>query len=391
MKFTARDRLKLLGGVAALTLTACGGVGSVGSSLSVSPPPPPPPPPPQSYTPEKGVFRDTFETKFVVGAAITPSQIVNGQADAEILKDQFNSITAENVMKPQALSPSEGTYTFGDADALLAFAETNNIALRGHTLLWHRATPDYFFQGTRAEVKARLEKYVTDVVTHFKGKVYAWDVVNEVVSDENGATAPYRNSNWYQAAGGPEYIDWAFEAARKADPDALLFINDYSTELSDKRARMIQVVKDLKDRDIPLDGVGHQMHIQASTPASDVLAAIDEVDAQFMGLINHITELDISVYNDPVSCFASQTGCAADYGHNIPQSAFDAQAQKYRDIYNGFVARPSITSVTTWGISDAHTWLNGYPVNRTNAPLLFDRERAAKKAFRAVVDTEFEI
>jgi endo-1,4-beta-xylanase len=341
--------------------------------------------------PEKGVFRDKFQNQFLVGAAIAPAQIADGQADAQILKDQFSSITAENVMKPEALSPTEGSYTFEAADSLLTFAEANNMALRGHTLLWHRATPDYFFQGTPAEVKARLQKYVTDVVTHFKGRVYAWDVVNEVISDDDGATAPYRNSNWYQAAGGPDYIDWAFEAARAADPDALLFINEYNTELSEKRGRVLQVVRDLVDRGIPVDGVGHQMHIQAPTPAADVLAAIDAVDDQFMGLENHVTELDISIYSDPPSCFASQTNCAADYGGNIPQSVLDDQARKYRALYNGFAARPSVTSVTTWGVNDGQSWLNGYPVNRTNAPLLYDRDKEAKKAFRAIVEAEFEI
>lgn len=392
MEITARDRLRLLAGVAALALGGCGGGRSASISPPVSVPPPPAPlPTPTAYTPATGAFRDRFRNQFVVGAAITPAQIADGQADADILKDQFNAITAENVMKPEALAPTENTYTFEAADSLLTFADANNITLRGHTLLWHRATPDYFFQGTRDEIKARLEKYVTDVVTHFKGRVYAWDVVNEVVSDNNGATAPYRNSNWYQAAGGPEYIDWAFEAARKADPGALLFINDYNTELSGKRARLLHVVKDLQDRGIPIDGVGHQMHIQAATPAADVLAAIDDVDNQFMGLVNHVTELDISIYNDPGSCFESQTNCAADYGNTVPQTVIDDQARKYRELYNGFAARPSVTSVTTWGISDAQSWLNGYPVNRTNAPLLFDRNRAAKIAFRAIVEPGFVI
>jgi len=341
--------------------------------------------------PADGAFRGKFQNKFRVGAAITPSQTEDCQADADILKSQFNAITAENVMKPEALAPTENSYTFQEADRLLAFAEANNMGLRGHTLLWHRATPDYFFEGTRDEIKTRLEKYVTDVVTHFKGKVYAWDVVNEVVSDDDGATAPYRNSNWYQAAGGPDYIDWAFNAARAADPDALLFINDYNTELSGKRARLLQVVKDLQDRGVPIDGVGHQMHLQAATPAGDVLDAIDDVDNHFMGLVNHITELDISIYSDPGSCFSSQTNCAPDYGTNVPQSVIDDQAEKYRTLYNGFAARSSVTSVTTWGVSDAQSWLNGYPVNRRNAPLLYDRDRDAKKALQAIIEDGFVI
>lgn len=390
MNFTARDRLKLLSGAAALALIGCGG----GSSVTPSPPPPPtppPPPPPASYAPADGLFKNSFRNKFLVGAAVTPAQLSETSIESNILITQFNSITAENEMKPEALSPSEGTYTFDDADTLTNFAEIYGASVRGHTLLWHRATPDYFFQGTPAEVRARLEAYVTAVVTHFKGKVYAWDVVNEVVSDDDGATAPYRNSNWYQAAGGPEYIDWAFQAARAADPDVLLFINDYSTEIPSKRARLLEVVKDLQDRGIPIDGVGHQAHIQAATPATDVLAAIDDVDAQFMGLENHVTELDISIYNDPLSCFISQTGCAADYGEDVPQSAIDDQAQKYRDLYTGFAARPSVTSVTTWGVTDRQSWLNTWPVNRNNYPLLYDRNYNAKKALQAILDPSFVI
>lgn len=392
MRFSARDRLRLVGGAAAIALGGCGGGRSVSiSTPSGGTPPVVPVPPTVAYVPATAIFRNTFRNKFVVGAAVEPSHLQDGREDAEILKDQFNAITAENVMKPQAIAPTENTYTFEAAESLLAFADANNMALRGHTLLWHRATPDYFFQGTRDAVKARLEKYVTDVVTHFKGRVYAWDVVNEVISDDDGPTSPYRNSNWYQAAGGPEYIDWAFQAARKADPDVLLFINDYNTELAGKRARLLHVVRDLQDRGIPIDGVGHQMHIQAATPTADVLAAIDDVDSQFMGLTNHVTELDISIYNDPGSCFETQVNCAADYGVNVPQAVIDDQAQKYRDLYNGFAARSSVTSVTTWGVSDAESWLNSYPVDRRNAPLLFDRNRNAKKAFRAIVEPDFQI
>jgi endo-1,4-beta-xylanase len=392
MEFTARDRLRLLGGAAAFALSGCG-AGSrvtVGPASGVTPPLISGPATPV-YVPPVGIFRDTFRNKFIVGAAVAPSQLIDGVADADILKDQFSGITAENLMKPQALAPTEGAYTFEAADRLFDFADANNMALRGHALLWHRATPDYFFQGSRAAVKARLEKYVTDVVTHFKGRVYAWDVVNEVISDDAGPTAPYRNSNWYQAAGGPDYIDWAFAAARKADPNVRLFINDYNTELPAKRARLLQVVKDLQDRGIPVDGVGHQMHIQANTAAVDVLAAIDDVDMQFMGLINHVTELDISIYSDPGSCFDAQTNCAPDYGDNIPQAVIDNQAKTYRDLYKGFANRPSVTSVTTWGVSDAKSWLNYYPVDRRNAPLLYDRVPSAKKAFRAIVESDFDI
>ena len=384
MKISARSRLKLLAGAAALTLGACGGGSSSPTPVAVTPPPPPA---------ANGLFKDTFKDNFVVGAAIGAAQISAGSDDADILASQFSSITAENLMKPNALAPTEGNYTFDEADALVTFAEANGISVRGHALLWHRATPDYFFEGTPAEVKARLQKYVTDVVTHFKGKIYAWDVVNEAVTDDGSAsTAPYRNSNWYQAAGNSkDYIDWAFEAARAADPDVLLFLNDYNTELPGKRSRLLTVVKDLIDRGIPIDGVGHQHHLQMSSDFNEALKAIDDVDSMFTGLINHITELDISVYSDPGECFSSSTNCAPSVGSSLPDDVARDQAQKYRDLFNGFAARPSVTSVSLWGLTDDASWLNSYPVNRPNFPLLYDADRNIKTAFQAITDPDFVI
>ena len=388
MDVSARTRLKLLLGAASFALGACGGGGSSPTPAAVVPPPPPPPP-----VAADGALSGRFKDNFVVGAAIGTSQISAGSTDADILAKQFSSITAENLMKPGALSPTEGVYDFTEADALVSFAEANGIAIRGHALLWHRATPDYFFQGTPAEVKTRLQKYVTDVVTHFKDKIYAWDVVNEAVTDDSSAaTAPYRNSNWYQAAGNSkDYIDWAFEAARAADPNSLLFLNDYNTELPGKRTRLLAVVKDIIDRGIPIDGVGHQHHLQMGSDFDEALKAIDDVDAMFPGLVNHITELDISVYSDPGECFSAGTNCAASYGNTLPDSVNREQAQKYRDLFNGFAARPSVTSVSTWGLTDDASWLNTFPVNRTNYPLLYDKDRNIKTAFQAVTDPDFVI
>ena len=395
--FTARDRLKLLaGGGAAAMLTGCGGGGGGSSStppVSVTPSPPPPTPTPPTNTtfaPEVGQFKNTFEGNFQIGAAIQDNQTPDDAADSQILKDQFNSISAEFQMKPEVIAPREGEYDWTAPDALVQFAEDNGMAVRGHALLWHLATPDYFFQGTPAEVRARLEAYVTEVVTRYRGRVFAWDVVNEVITDDDSASDPYRRSNWWDASGGnADYIDWAFNAARAADPDCLLFINEYSTRFSSKRGRFIEAIRDLVDRGIPVDGVGHQMHLNADTRASDALAAIDAIDNEFMGLIQHVTELDISLYSDPGSCFENQTGCRADYGNNIPEAVTRRQAELYRDLFNGFKERSSVTSVTTWGVSDAQSWLNTVPVTRTNAPLLWDRDRNAKSTLQAILDPDF--
>lgn len=244
--------------------------------------------------------------------------------------------------------------------------------------------------GTPAEVKVKLQTYITEVVTRYRGKIYAWDVVNEVVTDDSALGDPYRRSNWWAASGGnADYIDWAFEAARAADPDCKLYINDYGTEFTGKLGRLIEVVRDLKARNIPVDGVGHQMHINVTTNADQVFTAVDDVDAEFLGLEQHITELDVSVYADPASCFSDQTGCQANYASGIPDTVITDQALLYRAIFDGLATRPSVNSVTLWGVSDAATWLSEYPVPRVNAPLLWDENRDAKPALQAILDASF--
>jgi endo-1,4-beta-xylanase len=338
--------------------------------------------------PTEGQFRDKFANQFQVGGAIQVGQLT--APEGTLLGAQFNSITAEYEMKPDIMGPSEGVYNWVEADALLAFAEDNGLQLRGHALLWHRSTPDWMLTGTPAQVKVKLQTYITEVVTRYRGKIYAWDVVNEVVTDDGSLGDAYRRSNWWTASGGnADYIDWAFEAARAADPNCKLHINDYGTEFSGKLGRLLDVVRDLQARDIPVDGIGHQMHINVATAAQQIFDAVDAVDTEFMGLEQHITELDISVYSDPASCFSDQTGCQSDYGTTIPDTVFTNQALLYRAIFDGLATRSSVNSVTLWGISDAATWLNEYPVSRTNAPLLWDRDRNAKSALQAILVSSF--
>ncbi len=390
LTFTPRDRLKLIAGGAAVLLGGCGG-GSNSSPPPVTiPPPVPPTSPPAAFIPTAGQFKDSFATNFQVGAAIQTSQLNAESEAAAIVADQFSSITAEFEMKPDIIAPSEGTYNWDPADQLMDFAENNGIAVRGHALVWHVTAPDWMLSGTPDEVKTKLQTYIADVVTRYRGRIYAWDVVNEVITDDDSAADPYRRSNWWAASGGnADYIDWAFEAARTADPGCRLHINDYSTEFAGKRRRLIEVVRDLQNRNIPVDGLGHQMHINVGSTAQQVFDAVDDIENEFMGLEQHITELDISVYSDPGSCFSNQTGCQADYGANIPESIIRDQALLYRDIFEGLKTRMSVNSVTLWGVDDGQSWLNRFPVNRTNAPLLWDREFEAKPALQAILDPNF--
>jgi len=397
---------------ACLTLSACGGGSSAGSSVAagttpvVPMPNPTPDPEPQEDTdpdptpetsdedtnpPAARVLKDTYQNNFRVGAAIYANQVDTGNPNRAIIDTHFNSIGSEFEMKADFIAPQEGVYNFDRADALVDFAEANGYDIRFHALLWHESTPDYFYEGTRAEIKTRLEDYITMVVTRYRGRIKYWDVVNEVVTEDRFADSPYRLSRWNEAVGNNDYIDWAFQAARAADPDAILFINDYGSEFPEKRAQYIEIIQDLIDRNIPLDGVGHQFHLNVDTNFEDALDSIDAVDDLFAGLVNHVTEMDISVYNDPGTCWQSETNCDADYGTTLPQSVDSVQARLVKGLFDGFVARPSVEMVHFWGITDDQSWLNDSPTRRSNFPLLFDRSYEPKSWFHAITDPDYVI
>ena len=405
LKFTARDRLKLLGGGgASLLLAGCGGGSNVLPPVIVDPvvvtPPTPPVPPvtPPVVDTEglaSGALRDSFQTDFKIGSALSSFQLEDGNLSADLTLSQFNSVTPLFQLKADVLAPREGEFDFVEADRLVDWAISNGMEVRGHALLWHEATPAYFFQGSRAEIRARLETYIRTVVEHFRGRIAIWDVVNEAVSVDlfNGdqGIGPDRRTEWFEAVGNADYIDWAFLAAREADPNALLFFSDYETENARKRVWLLEILQRLQDRNIPIDGVGHQFHLQLNGQAPLILDAIDDVDNQFMGLTNHVTELDVNFYQNPGSCWVSQTNCEADLGPVAPVDMLAAQAQLLRDVFDGLRERPSVTSVTTWGVIDSDNWLNTNPIERFNYPLLFDREGEPKAALWAIIDPDYVI
>ncbi len=337
----------------------------------------------------KAVFADRFK----IGMALDP-EILEQKLNHDLVLTHASSISAESVMKAQPIGVGPGQYDFDRADALIAFAQANGIGVRGHNLVWHQTAPAWFFEGDQsnraayqAKVRKRLETYVHDVVTHFKGKVYCWDVINECTSDD--ASEVYRQSPWFKAL-GPDYIVYALQAARAADPDVALFINDYDTEHADKRGRLLQIVKAARAAGAPLDGIGHQMHINTQSPtAGQVHQALSDVEA--LGLINHVTELDVSIYPDPGSCFADHATCLPSINPKdraLLTKALTEQARQYRDMFKVFEAHPSVKSVTFWGIADNHTWLDTFPVTRLNLPLLFAPHGQPKPAFWAIVEPD---
>lgn len=397
VNITARQRLQLLAGGAAFALTGCGGSDAVVPEPIVTSTPVPvqPPAPTPTTSLSEGMLRNTFRNNFSVGAALTANQINDNDLSVQLAREQFNMITPEYELKADQLTTSEGVYNFDAADRVVDWALENGLSVRGHALVWHEATPSYFLEGSRNEIRARLEAHVQRVVSHYRGRVAVWDVANEVTSvdifnGDNGV-GPDRRSNWYNAVGNADYIDWAFIAARAADPDALLFLSDYETENAFKMNWTMDIVRRLLARGVPIDGVGQQFHLNLNTDPADVLTAIDTVENEFAGLINHVTELDISFYQDPGTCWQSGVNCLPDLGANPPADMLAAQAQIMRDIFTGLALRSSVESVNVWGVRDGDSWLNFVPAARYNHPLLYDRNGEPKPALLAIVDPAYQI
>ena len=319
---------------------------------------------------------------FPVGAAVYAADLSGPHA--ELLARHFNSITSENDMKWDATEPAEGRFNFTNADAQVRFAQAHNMQVRGHTLVWHNQIPPWVFLDVdgnpmtptlenKALLLQRLTNHIRGVVEHFGSDVYAWDVVNEVIdpSQPDG----FRRSPWFTIT-GTDYIDTAFLVAHEAAPAARLYINDYNTTEEPKRTFLYNLVRDLRNRGVPIDGVGHQMHSNIGFPQAQSVA--DTINLfSGLGVDNQITELDISVYTNSGEAFL-------DYA-DIPADRLIQQGYLYRDLFQVFRAlKGQISSVTFWGEADDHTWLTSS--RRVDAPLLFDQSLQHKLAYLGVVD-----
>lgn len=329
-------------------------------------------------------LKEAYKDYFPVGVAVAPRNLTG--PEAELIVRQFNSITPENAMKMGPIHPEPDRYAWEAPDAIVAFAQKNGMKVRGHALCWHNQTPPWFFtdgagnQVTREVLLERLKQHITDVVSRYKGRVYAWDVVNEAVPDTG--TSIYRSSKFYEII-GEDYIEKAFEYAHAADPDAKLFYNDYNTESKAKREKIFQVVKKLKEKNVPVHGVGLQGHWSVYEPSASEL---QESVSRFagLGLAVQITELDVSVH---VKEHGRREKTAADKRVLTPE-ILSKQAAQYEMIFGTLRRnRGAITGVTFWNVSDKSTWLDNFPVRgRKDYPLLFDEQLQPKAYFNKIVD-----
>ena len=330
-------------------------------------------------------LKDYYQHYFPVGVSVSPRNLTgNG---ATLILQQFNSLTTENALKFGPVHPDEDRYNWGPADAVVDFAQAHHLKMRGHTLCWHSQTPDWLFRDKKGKLVSkkvlleRLREHIYTVVKRYKGKIYAWDVVNEVVEDEGPRAL--RNSLWYRIC-GEDYIAKAFEYAHEADPDAVLFYNDYNTEQPGKRERIYQLLKKLKDANVPVHGIGLQAHWNLETPTKEELIATIE-RFRSLGLQVQITELDMSVLPGKQKRSAAWLSAPNIYTLQLEQQ----QAARYAMFFEVFRQyRDVITGVTFWNLSDKDTWLDRTPSakGKRNYPLLFDEALAPKKAYYGVID-----
>jgi endo-1,4-beta-xylanase len=328
-------------------------------------------------------LKDHYKDYFPIGVSVSP-KLLQGE-EAGLIVRHFNSITAENAMKMSRIHPLEEEYVWGGADTIVAFAQKHDMKLRGHVLCWYQQTPDWIFKDDRGSVVSkdvllqRLQDHITQVVSRYKGKIYAWDVVNEAISDDDDEFL--RKSSWYSIA-GDDYIFKAFEYAHRADPQAKLFYNDYNTENPGKRERIYQLLKQLKDAGIPVHGVGLQGHWSLHDPSSQALdAAIKRFSS--LGLEVQVTEMDISIYPPEKERREKRAGEDETFSTEREQ----LQAAQYQKMFKVLRDnRKVITGVTFWNLSDRHSWLDNFPVKgRKNYPLLFDQDLKPKKAYWEVI------
>lgn len=325
-------------------------------------------------------LKDYYKEYFPIGVAVSPRALKTDEA--QLILQHFNSITAENAMKMGPIHPEENRYNWAGADSIAAFAQRHGLKLRGHTLCWHNQTPRWFFTDASGKpvskevLLQRLKEHITTVVQRYKGTIYAWDVVNEVISDKKDEF--YRPSEFYNII-GEEYIAKAFQYAHEADPSALLFYNDYNEISATKREKIFKMIKELLNAGVPIHGVGLQGHWAINEPSR---AQLDSTIGRFaeLGLKIQITELDISVYPKE---HTARDRKAEDYQTDFTAEKEKQQLEVYKMCFEIFRKyKHAITGVTFWNISDRHSWLDNFPVQgRKDYPLLFDKDLQPKKAF----------
>lgn len=365
-------------------------------------------PNPEQEKQSNSTLKESFKNDFLLGIALDEN-ISSGKdsISQNIILKQFNSITPENVMKAERINPKPGVYNFKPADDFVEFGKKNKMFIIGHTLIWHNQTPDWFFldkngkPNTKEAQMEQMRKHIETIAGRYAGKVQAWDVVNEVL-DENGS---YRPTTWVNSIGnGDTLVKNAFKFTSKYAPNTELYYNDFNAWRPTKRDGIMRMVRMLKKEGVRIDGIGIQGHWGLNYPKKEYIeAAIDSFAS--LGVKVMITEIDIDVL--PLTKEGQIIGTGLlhpqydleefkefldPYQKGLPEDIQQQLANRYAELFEIFYRkRDKIDRVTFWGLHDGMSWKNDYPIaNRTNYPLLYDRNKKPKAALKAILNIKKE-
>lgn len=321
-------------------------------------------------------LKDAYKDYFMIGVAVNQRNVTNASQSA-LVKQEFNSMTAENDMKPEPTEPREGEFNWTSADRIANFARQNGIKLRGHCLMWHSQIGKWMYEDnpTKEVFFKRMRNHIHTIVNRYKDVIYCWDVVNEAITDDHNAADPYRQSPLYKIA-GDEFIAKAFEYAREADPKALLFYNDYNECDPVKSKRIYEMVKKMKAAGVPIDGIGMQGHYNIYGPTEK---EVDDAIKLYKQVVNHIhvTELDIRINEE----MGGQLRFSRE-GQTVSDSIKQHLADQYARVFRVFRNHKDVVKcVTFWNLSDRDSWLGA-----RNYPLPFDTEYKPKLAYEYIKD-----
>jgi endo-1,4-beta-xylanase len=313
-------------------------------------------------------------TDLLVGAAVRPS-LFSEPAYAETLSREFNMVEPEDAMKWWIIRRNRDAFDFRAGDDVVRFAEAHDMKVRGHCLVWDHDNPAWLAQGnlTSAQQSELLREHIATVVTHYAGKVFAWDVVNEAFNEDGRL----KDSPWYNRPGiglsdkGDAYVEQAFRWAHEADPHALLFYNENGAEgMNPKSDAVYAMLKNFRQRGVPVDGVGLQVHIShLDLDADGFRSNISRLTA--LGFQVHITELDVSL---PLSPDGS-----------ADNKDLQRQAELYREVAGTCLANRGCTAIQTWGFTDKYSWIGSYSKGTRGAALIFDRAYKPKPSYAALL------
>ena len=323
------------------------------------------PEPPRTESAAESLRLLAAKRDFLIGTAVRPVPLKNESIYREVLAREFNIIMPEHHLKFAPVHPERDRYDFSVADEIVNFAKEHDIKVIGHALVWFHALPRWVVEGnfSREELLEILHDHIQTVVGHYRGQIYAWDVVNEPVE----ADGTFRETIWYKTI-GPEYIDIALRWTHEADPDALLYINDYGEGLNSKSDSFYLLAKSLQERGAPLDAIGFQAHIGFLSAKDSQEVAENMKRYAELGLDVMFTEMDVPINQFP----------------GTEEEQLAAQAEMYRDFLNICLEASNCNTMLTWGFTDRYTWLTGFTGGK--APLIFDESYRPKPAYSAMLE-----